>query len=448
MDQALVEISENSIHINHLEVPVKEVADFFRSIPSAEHGFTLMKAIEVGVFCLERGRTAQDTDFVKRKMAELLSQVEQAVVDIPARTEKNLLRQIGADDGQVLSPVKKLVNEASSETARRINDLKTLLSEDLDPKSSKSVLGAALQTLRDLLNPKNTDSIQNALDQAVTKATAENGVLAKAVKVQVEDALKPLLSEVDGLAKEIRGQEAATEALEQTTLKGISFEEEVTETLRVWAQTVGAEVDHVGGDNQPGDVLVTLRGNDIVPEPMSIVIEARDRCSRAMGRKAISADMATKIAQRNANAGIYVSRTLDGLSAREIGEWAEGACDYGPWVACTLQHLTTAVRFLIVQRRLASLRAVAPEVDSASIEQQVKAIRTALGRIRTIKTKLTELGGCADVIDEQAAQLREEIKEALACIEESIRSARKEKPTVVGDPRSCGPLTHRDRAAF
>src|SRR5271167_994504 len=72
MDLAHVEISDNSIHINHLEVPVKEVADFFRSIPPAEHSFMLMKAIEVGVFCLERGRTAQDTDFVKRKMTELL----------------------------------------------------------------------------------------------------------------------------------------------------------------------------------------------------------------------------------------------------------------------------------------------------------------------------------------------------------------------------------------
>jgi hypothetical protein len=94
------------------------------------------------------------------------------------------------------------------------------LSEDLDPKSSKSVLGAALQTLRDFLNPKNTESIQNVLDQAVNKATADNGVLAKAVKMQVEDALKPLLAEIDGLAKEIRGQEAAEEALEQTILKG------------------------------------------------------------------------------------------------------------------------------------------------------------------------------------------------------------------------------------
>ncbi len=37
MDQAHVEISENSIYIHQLEVPAKEVADFFRSISPAEH---------------------------------------------------------------------------------------------------------------------------------------------------------------------------------------------------------------------------------------------------------------------------------------------------------------------------------------------------------------------------------------------------------------------------
>jgi hypothetical protein len=97
-------------------------------------------------------------------------------------------------------------------------------------------------------------------------------------------------------------------------------------------------------------------------------------------------------------------------------------------VACTQQHLITAVRFLIVQRRLATLRATAPEVDPASIEQQVKTIRTALGRIRTIKTKLTELGACSNVIDEQADHLREEIKEALSSIEDSMRSANRKRP--------------------
>ena len=95
---------------------------------------------------------------------------------------------------------------------------------------------------------------------------------------------------------------------------------------------------------------------------------------------------------------------------------------YGPWVACTHQHLVTAVRFLIVQRRLAMLRAAAPEVDSTSIEQQLKVIRTALARIRTMKTKLTELGSCTHAIDEQADHLTGEIKEALSSIEDSLRA--------------------------
>lgn len=158
MAQGSVEIRESSIRIIQLEVPVREVADFLRSIPPEEHNFMLMKALEVGVFCLERGRTAQDTDFVKRKISELLTQVEQAVISIPAKAEQTLVQQMGTADGQVLSPVKKLVDNASSETAKRINDLKALLSEDLDPKNAKSTLGNALQSLRDLLNLKNTES--------------------------------------------------------------------------------------------------------------------------------------------------------------------------------------------------------------------------------------------------------------------------------------------------
>src|SRR5215831_4991504 len=197
MARGSIEIGLNSVRIIQLEVPVKEVGDFLRNVPVEEQGFMLTKAIEVGVFCLERGRIAQDTDFVKRKISELLTQVEQAVVGIPAKAELALVQQMGTSDGQVLSPVKKLVSDASSETTKRINELRSLLSDELDPRNAKSTLGGALQSLRDLLNPKNSDSIQSALDCAVSKATAENGALAKAVKIQVEEALKPLVAEVD-----------------------------------------------------------------------------------------------------------------------------------------------------------------------------------------------------------------------------------------------------------
>ena len=122
-------------------------------------------------------------------------------------------------------------------------------------------------------------------------------------------------------------------------------------------------------------------------------------------------------------AGVYLSRTQDGLSLRDIGECAEGLCDYGPWVTRTQQHLITAVRFLIGLRRLAALRAEMLELDFASIARQVKTIRISLGRLRTIKTKLTALATCSDVIGAQADQLREETKEAITSIEDALRSA-------------------------
>jgi hypothetical protein len=423
MKTGMVEIDEYSIRVVNVEIAVKEVADFFRNVPADEREFTFIKAVEVGVLCLERGRITQDTDFVKRRISELLTQVECAVSGIPKRAEEALLQKIGSDDGQVLHPIKSVIDHASFETTRRINELKGLLAEDLDPKNAKSTLGSALQSLRDLLNPKNTESIQGALDQAVAKATSESGALAKAVKIQVEEALKPLATEIDSLAKEIRGKEAAAEAIQQTTLKGTPYEQNVIQALQGWARVAGAEVHHVGADNQPGDIVIAVRGDGLIPEPISVVVEARDRGSRAMGRKAISSEMAVKMAERNANAGIFVTRTQDGLSVGEIGEWAEGANEYGPWVACTHEHLVTAVRFLIVQRRLSILREVAPEIDSVAVEKQLKNIHTALGRVRTIKTKLTELGGCADAIDEQAEHLRSEIKEALASIEDTLRAS-------------------------
>lgn len=420
-------VLDGGISIRELEVPRKDIADFLRRVDEADVETTLIQAMEVGVFCLERARMGQDTEFVRRQIDLLLNQVEVAVRKIPDDTQKALVNMIGVNNGQVLAPIREMVDAASKMTTDKVKDVRTLLTQEIDPDKETTTLGRALKTLRNLLDPKRSDSVQSMLEQAVKTVTGKDGALAKAVKEVVADAVTPLATEVDKLTKEVRGHEAATEALEQTTLKGSPYEEEITGILQFWAQAVGAEVHHVGVDNQPGDIMIVVRGDGLLAEPMTIVVEVRDRGSRAMGRKGISAEMVAKLAQRNATAGIYLSRTQDGLSLREIGEWAEGSCDQGPWVACTQQHLITAVRFLIVQRRLAALRMSAPEVDSASIEQQVKVIRTALGRIRTIKTKVTELGTCSEVINEQAEHLREEIKGALVSIDDSMRNASPKK---------------------
>ncbi len=414
-------VLEAGIQVVNLDIPRKDVADFLRGLPEEEREPTFIRALEVGIFCLERARTSQDTEFVRRQVDSLLSKVEKAVETIPDETQKGLLEKIGTSEGQVLAPIHTLVNEVSKTTTDRLKEVRDLLFQEIDPAKETTTLGKVLRDLRNLLDPGRTDSVQGSVNAAIKSVTTEDGALAKAVRAVVGDSVKPLSDEVNRLAKEIRGQEAAAEALEQTTQKGASYEDQVVLELQEWSQVAGAEVHHVGSDNQPGDVLVKFATSSLASTPVTIVLEVRDRQS-PLGRKAITSTCEEAMAVREANSGIYLSRSRDGL-ANEIGEWAEGETERGPFIACTHDHLITALRFLMVQKRLASLRAAAPEVDSASIEAQIQRIRTTLDRVKSINRKVTEVRASASDIQTEAEALRDEVRGALTTIEDAIRVA-------------------------
>jgi len=122
---------------------------------------------------------------------------------------------------------------------------------------------------------------------------------------------------------------------------------EVLGRLQAWGQTIGAEIAHVGVDNKPGDITVKASDSANESSKFQLVVEVRDRQS-PKGRKAVSDDLAAAMAERGTAYAIYLSRSREGLG-QELGEWAEGVCDRGPWVACTNEHLVTAMRFLLVQ---------------------------------------------------------------------------------------------------
>src|SRR6202007_2151208 len=182
MSQRLVSILETGIRIHDLDVPRKDVADFIRSAPEAERDNALVRAIEVGVFCLERASSAQDLEFVRRQVESLLDKVQEAVVAIPDDTQKTLIGKIGSGDGQVLAPISALVTEASNVITARVNDVRSLLAQDLDPSKETSTLGMALRKLRNLLDAQRTDSVQSLLNATLKGVTEETGPLAIAVK--------------------------------------------------------------------------------------------------------------------------------------------------------------------------------------------------------------------------------------------------------------------------
>jgi len=202
---------------------------FLRTVDEDEVASILTQAIEVGVFCLERARMTQDTEFIRRQVDQILNRVEAAVRKIPEETQKALVAKIGSSNGQVLAPIKEMIETASKVSTDRVKEVRTLLTQEIDPDKETTTLGKALRTLRNLLDPKRSDSVQNTLEEAVKTVTGRDGALARAVKEVVGEAIKPVATELDKLAKEVRGREAAEEALEQTTKKGPDYENEVLE---------------------------------------------------------------------------------------------------------------------------------------------------------------------------------------------------------------------------
>jgi hypothetical protein len=283
-----IEIQNDRILIHNLEITGKDTVDYLQRLPQQERDRAIIQALEVGIFCLERTQNTQDIDFVKRQIQSLLAKVDQIVGGVPKTVEQELMSKIGTADGQVLAPIQKQVDFISNQLTIRLNEVKNFLSQDIDPAKESSVLGKALKDMKNLLDPKRQDSVQGLFAVALEKATAENGTLATSVKMVVSEAVKPLADEVDKLAKEIRGRDAAEEALQHTTAKGITYEEAVVIELQKWSKLMGCEVNYVGTDNKPGDIIVNITNTSVVGTDLSIVIEARDRGSDAWGRKRIS----------------------------------------------------------------------------------------------------------------------------------------------------------------
>src|SRR5439155_1878654 len=76
---ARIELSDTGIRIVDLDVLSKDAADFLWRVDEPEREAALVQVIEVGIFCLERARTSQDLDFVKRQVESLISTVRTAV---------------------------------------------------------------------------------------------------------------------------------------------------------------------------------------------------------------------------------------------------------------------------------------------------------------------------------------------------------------------------------
>jgi hypothetical protein len=414
-----VRIEGDTVFLDDVQVEDERTARYLRDLPAADRERAVAQALKLGILCLERVGTHADVDYLRKETQTMVGEVQKVVGDFGAA----LLKQVGTGDGQVLAPVKLQIDLAQKTLHERLDGVKKLLSDEMDPAKGTSTLGKALKTVHDLVDPKRTDSIQGALTAAIEAATGEKGKLAMTVKEAVAEAVKPLAERVDALAKEVLKEEATDQAtqdlIENTTLKGAVLEDEVVAQLANLQMALGMEVEHVGTDNQPGDVLVSIKSETAAGKKDAIIIECRDTAHKAT-RKPIVDDLEKRMDYRKANAAIYLCRDVSGFG-REIGEWAEGVSQFGPWVATTQQHLLVAIRYLRVQLRLEGMKATEPKVDVPAAQGQIAAIRDAMRKVGNINRSVGQIKATADEVAGTADALRADVLAALLNLEDKLR---------------------------
>lgn len=124
--------------------------------------------------------------------------------------------------------------------------------------------------------------------------------------------------------------------------------------------------------------------------------------------------------RRQATAAVYVGRTSAAF-AREIGDWADGRGESGPFIACVDGALELAMRFIVALVRLDDLHQAHHELDATAIRPYVSQIRTSMDRVRSVKTKLTAIENAAGDIRSDVESLRSEVLTALESVEALLK---------------------------
>jgi len=367
-------LDDSQVRFEALTVSSPDVVQYFRQKPEPQRPEAAVRAIELGVFCLQRAELGQSLEFVRLEVERLIHASKGAVDNLP----EALRSKLTAPDGPT-AQISSTVQSVQTAVSGKLTEVQQLFERHLDPGRTESTLGKALQELKHLLDPSRDDSVQKRVQNSVESIAATDGTLARAVKTVVEDAMTPLKEAVRTLSLALERERGAQEVLAASPDKGYQFEKALLPLLRDWSETVGADLEYTGPQDKPGDFVLTLRETSIGPGPLRIVVEARDRES-AWGRVRISEQMSASLSEWNGNYGIYVSKTPDGL-AQEIGEWRELDCDRGPVVACTADHLRTALRFAVVDSKLRAAAQERRAVDVATLSAQLDRFRDGLNHL-------------------------------------------------------------------
>ena len=113
--------------------------------------------------------------------------------EIPDNVRVKVLAGLGTGEGQALQPVDRKIDEVSKILKDRMDDIRKLLTEDIDPQKETSKVAQVFKKLERALDPEYINSVPKVISTAIENVTGESGALSKNVKTVVLEAVHFIL---------------------------------------------------------------------------------------------------------------------------------------------------------------------------------------------------------------------------------------------------------------
>lgn len=375
-------------------------------------------ALHIGAMALDRAQIQADFDYMSRLADKIVKDFGVESSQIIEKTEKALKETLDGEDGKLFEPVRNQLIEVQSSIRQRLADVKGLI----DPNNPQSDLGLALSKVRQLLDPDQKNSFPDKIESILAELSGKDGVLAKSVESVVAEAVRtqlaPLQTQVKAINDEFVTKKAVADLTQRTTVKGPEFEVALVERIRGIATAMGFSIEYTGEEKQPGDIVLRMASTGIAGMDLVVVIEAKDDAN-GRGTKRIQDDLLKAIKHRHADIGILVGKSIDAFG-KEVGEWGEGTVDNHQWIACTEVGVRMALRWAVLQKRLADRMSRTTSVDPTVIAAQIGAVRQSLRNLSAVKTNSTNINKAVENINSTVDQLKREIESSIGILEDMV----------------------------
>ena len=162
-----------------------------------------------------------------------------------------------------------------------------------------------------------------------------------------------------------------------------------------------------------------------VGDDMRIVIESKDEDDTARGIKSIDDRLVKAMQLRQCDTGLWICKTEGGLSPTQIGSWGQSKNSIGPWLATTVDNVTTALIYLRAMELVSRAKEldVEGDIDLNALQNHCVTILGKMKKIQTVNTKFGQIVTLANEGKSEATELRTDVRDIVTEIESIIKVA-------------------------